>query len=104
MILGWPKRPDIYDRDEQAVYLTRWFLLGTHSSWLALMLHKMHQPDDDACHHDHPWSFLTLDVLAADRCTRRQSGWLSLRNGQGRVDKGITTASTLARCLLRTQL
>lgn len=87
MILGWPKRRDIYDRDEQAVYLTRWFLLGTHSSWLALMLHKMHQPDDDACHHDHPWSFLTLvlwggyfeEMTAADGSVR------TLHNRPGRI-------------------
>lgn len=41
-------------------YLSRYWLLGHKTSRWALMLHKMWRPDDDACHHDHPWSFWTL--------------------------------------------
>lgn len=54
------KRRDIYDREGGTVYLTRWWILGSETSRYALMLHKMHRPDDDSCHHDHPWSFFTL--------------------------------------------
>lgn len=57
---GWPKKQLIHDRAGETLYLTRWWLLGSSTSRWALMLHKMHRPDDDACHHDHPWSFLTL--------------------------------------------
>lgn len=42
------------------VYLSRYWLLGNMTSRWALMLHKMHRPDDHSCHHDHPWSFWTF--------------------------------------------
>ena len=58
--MKWPARRDIMDRAGARVYLTRWWLLGSNESRYALMLHKMHRPDDDSCHHDHPWSFFTL--------------------------------------------
>ncbi len=59
-LFNWPKSVDIMSRDEKELYLTRWWLLGTDSSKYALMLHKMHQPDPDECHHDHPWPFITM--------------------------------------------
>lgn len=59
-MFGWPKRRDITDRDGNDLYLTRWWLLGSSKSKFAVMLHKMHRPDSDDCHHDHPWAFITL--------------------------------------------
>ncbi len=50
----------ITSRDGTVIYLSRYWLFGHQTSRIALMLHKMHRPDDDACHHDHPWSFWTL--------------------------------------------
>ena len=47
-------------RQDGNPYLSRYWLLGHRTSRWALMLHNMHRPDDDACHHDHPWSFWTL--------------------------------------------
>jgi hypothetical protein len=51
------------------VFLTRWWFIGGSGSgstgpksrlnW-ALMLHKMHKPDQDRCLHDHPWYFISL--------------------------------------------
>lgn len=54
---GWIHRKDICTRVGE-VYLTRWTLLQLFG-W-ALLLHKMHRPDQDRCHHDHPWRFVTL--------------------------------------------
>jgi len=53
------KRMDIMDRKGERLYLTRYWLLGHRVSKWALMLHRMHLPDD-ACHHDHPWWFITM--------------------------------------------
>ncbi len=50
----------ITGRGDEEVYMSRYWLVGSNKSRWALMLHKMHRPDDDDCHHDHPWSFLTL--------------------------------------------
>lgn len=50
---------EIKSRDKTRLYLTRYFLFGGTYSRYALMLHHMHMPDDDACHHDHPWWFIT---------------------------------------------
>lgn len=59
--MKWPHKREIKDRAGERVYLTRWHLIGGQYSRIGgLMLHKMHRPDDDACHHDHPWSFWTL--------------------------------------------
>lgn len=61
--MRWPRKREIRDRAGERIYLTRWFLLGGASQdrpGPGLMLHKMHRPDDDSCHHDHPWSFWTL--------------------------------------------
>lgn len=57
---SWPKSRLIMDRAGVRLYLTRYWLLGWDTSPWALMLHKMHRPDDDTCHHDHPWWFITL--------------------------------------------
>ena len=51
---------DIRGRLNDKIYLTRFWLLGSKASDWALMLHKMHSPDDHACHHDHPWAFWTF--------------------------------------------
>lgn len=49
---------------EEVVYMTRRWLFGNNqgrrATKYALMLHQMHLPDGDYCHHDHPWSFWTL--------------------------------------------
>jgi hypothetical protein len=50
----------ITGRLDDDIYMSRYWLLGRKTSRWALMLHKMHRPDDDACHHDHPWSFWTV--------------------------------------------
>ena len=50
----------IQGRGHDDVYLSRYWLIGDKNSRFAVMLHKMHRPDDDACHHDHPWSFWTF--------------------------------------------
>src|SRR4051812_22430756 len=55
----FPSR-EIKGRAGVHTYLTRTWILGRLDSHWALMLHKMHRPDDDTCHHDHPWSFITL--------------------------------------------
>lgn len=55
----FPKK-EIMSRNGDRLYLTRYFLLGGEFSRWALMVHHMHMPDDDACHHDHPWNFWTL--------------------------------------------
>ena len=61
-IFTWKEFPvlRIRGRVNDEIYLTRWWLLGHKKSRVALMLHKMHRPDDHACHHDHPWAFWTL--------------------------------------------
>lgn len=51
---------EIMSRDGSRHYLTRRFIFGHRKSRWALMLHEMHIPDDDSCHHDHPWNFWTL--------------------------------------------
>lgn len=50
---------EIKSRHDDVVYLTRYFLFGHTLSRYAVMLHCMHRPDDDPCHHDHPWWFIT---------------------------------------------
>lgn len=51
---------EIRSRDGSELYLTRRWIFGHKTSKWALMLHQMHTPDPDACHHDHPWRFWTL--------------------------------------------
>lgn len=51
---------EIRSRDGTELYLTRRWIFGHKTSKWALMLHQMHTPDPDACHHDHPWRFWTL--------------------------------------------
>jgi hypothetical protein len=60
------RRKDIWDTCGECLYLQRWFIMGrggddgrAGTSW-ALMLHRMHRPDEDRAHHDHPWNFWTL--------------------------------------------
>lgn len=55
--LLWIRRKDICARTGD-VYLTRWTLAELFG-W-ALMVHVMRRPDQDRCHHDHPWPFVTL--------------------------------------------
>lgn len=54
---GWIRRKDICTREGE-VYLTRWTIARLFG-W-ALMVHVMRRPDQDRCHHDHPWCFFTL--------------------------------------------
>ena len=51
---------EIRSRDGTELYLTRRWIFGHKTSKWALMLHQMHTPDPDTCHHDHPWWFWTL--------------------------------------------
>ena len=39
-------------------YLTRLRILQT--PWFGIYLHKIHSPDADRDHHDHPWSFVSV--------------------------------------------
>lgn len=104
-ILDRRPRRDIYDRAGENVYLRRWHLLGSYEGPIALMVHQMLGPDDDACHHDHPWTFLTLvlrggyveHVTRRDREVVRGSGIFKgevryepdVRNGERFVCGGI---------------
>jgi hypothetical protein len=58
----YPHRMLIGSRDRTRGYLARFWLLGTDVSRLAVMLHNMLNADDDTCHHDHPWWFITLVI------------------------------------------
>lgn len=74
----------IMDRAGERVYLTRYFIFGhTYSTW-ALMVHQMHRPDDDACHHDHPWSFFTLILRGGyvEEVTNRRTGKVYMRRNR----------------------
>lgn len=83
----WPKRYDIKDREEKTTYLTRWWLLGNSRSKFALMLHKMHAPDSDACHHDHPWGFITLILKGGyyEEIMTEPGKYFTRWNGPGRL-------------------
>jgi hypothetical protein len=51
-------RRDICDRTTGRLYMRRWRLVQT--PWFGIYLHKIVQPDDDDCLHDHPWNFTSL--------------------------------------------
>lgn len=73
----------ITGRGDFRPYLTRRWLIGRKRTRWALMLHKMHRPDDDNCHHDHPWNFWTLilkggyveEVTNSDGIVTMQINW-----------------------------
>lgn len=85
-------RRDIYDRAGARIYLRRWHVLGGYEAPLSLMVHQMLQPDDDACHHDHPWTFVTL-VLAGgyvEHITRERG---DVRRGESPIGPGIRSGT-----------
>lgn len=53
----WFRRVHI-GRGDQDVYLQRFIFLRT--PWGAVYLHRFFRGDEDACHHDHPWHFISI--------------------------------------------
>lgn len=88
---------EIRSRDREHLYLTRRWVLGSNESRYALMLHQMHRPDDDACHHDHPWAFITLILKGGywEEITRTfVRHVLPMRRGEAFVRYGNTDVVT----------
>lgn len=57
--ISGPRTVEIETPCGDAVYLTRYFLLGSTYAPFAVMLHQFHQSDIDRHLHDHPWAFWT---------------------------------------------
>lgn len=55
-------------REDDVVYLTRWWLVKT--PWCGIILHRMDGPDARATLHDHPFAFTSI-VLRGGYIERR---------------------------------
>lgn len=57
-------------REDGAVYLDRWGLMG---KWGSIYLHRMTAPDPGMDLHDHPWAFLTIPLVGGYREARNET-------------------------------
>lgn len=76
----------IMDRTGEKLYLLRRWLFGHRTSKWALMHHTMYLPDE-ACHHDHPWSFITLILSGGytEEITREDGSQYTRHNRPGMI-------------------
>ena len=45
-------------RDDDTPYITRWRIFD--SPWFGIFVHRMHRPDAQPVHHNHPWAFVSF--------------------------------------------
>lgn len=76
----------IMDRTGENLYLLRRWIFGHKFSRWALMHHTMLLPDD-ACHHDHPWDFITVILSGGyeEEITRDDGSQYTRHNRPGMI-------------------